>query len=106
MPMCRSDTKTPSGVGAHAVSRAFLLPAGRVLSHTAPGDLVRRATVASDGVVVHALELPAPSGARTIVHFHNSRETAEAGADVARASRVKLGVLLVEYRGYGASRGE
>ncbi len=62
--------------------------------------------VASDGVAVHAIELPAPAGARTVVHFHNNRETVEAAADFARAIRRRgLGVLLVEYRGYGASRG-
>ena len=67
---------------------------------------MRHRLVASDGVVVHAIELPAPRGARTVVHFHNNRETVEAAAGYARSIRAQgLGVLLVEYRGYGASRG-
>jgi pimeloyl-ACP methyl ester carboxylesterase len=61
---------------------------------------------ARDGVTVHALDLPAPPGARTIVHFHNNRDTAADAADLARGLRERgFGVLLVEYRGYGLSRG-
>ncbi len=79
----------------------------QVATASTPADFVRHHLVASDGVVVHAIELPAPPGARTVVHFHNNRETVEAAAGFARAVRARgLGVLLVEYRGYGASRGD
>jgi uncharacterized protein len=92
--------------GAQSLSRAYLFPVTEVPSATTPGDFVRHSLVASDGVAVHAIELPAPAGARTVVHFHNNRETVERAADFARALRSRgLGVLLVEYRGYGASRG-
>jgi fermentation-respiration switch protein FrsA (DUF1100 family) len=60
--------------------------------------------IARDGVSVHAIELPARTGARTVVYFHNNRSTAESSADVARALGARgLGALLVEYRGYGSS---
>jgi fermentation-respiration switch protein FrsA (DUF1100 family) len=63
-------------------------------------------TDARDGVVVHALDLPAAPGARTLVHFHNNRDTAADAADLATRLHARgLGVLLVEYRGYGLSRG-
>jgi fermentation-respiration switch protein FrsA (DUF1100 family) len=62
-------------------------------------------SVAREGTTVRAFEHIAPPGARTIVHFHNNRETAASRADVARALHARgLGVVLVEYRGYGDSR--
>ena len=94
-------------MGTRALTRAFLFPVSEVAPAPPPPDFVCHRLVASDGVVVHAIELPAVAGARTVVHFHNNRETVEATADFARALRRRgLGVLLVEYRGYGASRGE
>lgn len=93
--------------GARALSRAYLFPVSEIATSATPADFVIHRLVASDGVPVHAIELPAPPGARTVVHFHNNRETVEAAADFARAIRRRgLGVLLVEYRGYGASRGQ
>lgn len=90
---------------ARSASRAFLFPASEVPVLAAPDGFVRHTLRAADGVIVHALELPAPPGARTVVHFHNNRETAEAPAELARSLRaLGLGVLLVEYRGYGSSR--
>jgi pimeloyl-ACP methyl ester carboxylesterase len=106
--------------GVRQVSRAYLFPAARRsgafpwLSPPAPMPDARLATdafvthrlTAHDGVAVHAIELPAPAGARTIVHFHNNRETVEAAATFARALHARgFGVVLVEYRGYGASAG-
>jgi uncharacterized protein len=94
-------------IGTQALSRAYLFPVSQVATTSTPADFVRHRLVASDGVTVHAIELPAPAGARTLVHFHNNRETVEAAAGFARAIRARgLGVLLVEYRGYGASRGD
>jgi fermentation-respiration switch protein FrsA (DUF1100 family) len=94
-------------VGARSASRRFLFPVHDVRLGRVPDDVTLHTLVARDGVSVRALELPAPPGARTVVHFHNNRETAESAVDVARALRAHgLGVVLVEYRGYGASRGE
>lgn len=92
--------------GLRALSRAYLFPVSQIAASAPARDFVSHRLIASDGVVVHAIELPAPAGARTVVHFHNNRETVEATAGFARALRARgLGVLLVEYRGYGASRG-
>ncbi|HTB76262.1 MAG TPA: alpha/beta hydrolase [Polyangiaceae bacterium] len=93
--------------GAKALSRAYLFPVSEIAKVAPPADFVQHRLVASDGVAVHAIELPAPAGGRTLVHFHNNRQTVEAVADFARAMRSRgLGVLLVEYRGYGESGGE
>jgi uncharacterized protein len=93
-------------VSIRAVSRAYLFPVSEIARSATPADFVSHRLVASDGVVVHAIELPAPPGARTLVHFHNNRETVESAASFARALHERgLGVLLVEYRGYGASAG-
>jgi fermentation-respiration switch protein FrsA (DUF1100 family) len=82
-----------------------VFPVSEVATVQAPGDFERHTFVARDGVAVHALGLAGPPGSRTIVHFHNNRETAAAQVEVARALRARgFGVLLVEYRGYGASR--
>jgi pimeloyl-ACP methyl ester carboxylesterase len=68
-----------------------------------PGFIEHR-FVAHDGVVVRALELRGASGGRTVVHFHNNRELAENSASIAHELAARgLGVLLVEYRGYGAT---
>lgn len=93
-------------VVARGVSRRFLFPTRYVISSAKPADFATHTLTARDGVLVHAIELPAAAGARTVVHFHNNRETAEARIDLARAIHARgMGVLLVEYRGYGASGG-
>ena len=72
------------------------LPEGAVLL-TAP---------AADGVTVNALEFAAPKAARTIVHFHGNAENAEANAFLGREMKKRgFSMVLVEYRGYGRSRG-
>jgi fermentation-respiration switch protein FrsA (DUF1100 family) len=87
------------------VSRHYLFPTEEVPAVRAPDDVVVRDCRASDGVRVHALELPAPPGGRTIVYFHNNRETVEERVGFARHLRARgFGVLLVEYRGYGFAR--
>jgi pimeloyl-ACP methyl ester carboxylesterase len=61
---------------------------------------------AADGVAVHALEFAAPKAARTIVHFHGNAETVEANAFLAREMKKRgFAMVLVEYRGYGRSKG-
>ncbi|MBX3187737.1 MAG: alpha/beta fold hydrolase [Labilithrix sp.] len=61
---------------------------------------------AADGVPVHALELAAPKATRTVVHFHGNAEIADDNMTLARELvRRGFDVVLVEYRGYGRSRG-
>lgn len=70
----------------------------------APAGLVEQRVVARDGVMVRVLELGVEGAARVVVHFHNNRETAQDSAGIAHELAARgLGVLLVEYRGYGAS---
>jgi hypothetical protein len=91
--------------GARVAARSFLFPTQDLRVLALPPELVETATRASDGTRVRMLELPAPAGAPTVVHFHANRETVEGVADFARRLHAAgLGVLLAEYRGYGASR--
>jgi fermentation-respiration switch protein FrsA (DUF1100 family) len=94
-----------SGFVLRSVARSYVFHASQVPTAQAPDGFERHTLVARDGVTVHALGLPAPPGARTIVHFHNNRDTVVAGVELARALHARgFGVLLLEYRGYGASR--
>ena len=90
--------------GSRAVARRLLFPTQDVRSIAAPSGFVEHRLVARDGVAVRALELRAPSDAPVVVHFHNNREVAERTAGVAHEIATRgLGVVLVEYRGYGAT---
>ncbi len=95
-------------LGARVVAPRFVFAGVRAEGRAGPvpeGFGLLRAE-ARDGVAVHALDLPGPPGARTIVHFHNNRDTAADAVGLAHELRERgLGVLLVEYRGYGLSRG-
>lgn len=63
-------------------------------------------TTASDGVPVHALHFAGTKAKRTIVHFHGNAELVDDNANLARELAHKgFDVVLVEYRGYGRSRG-
>jgi pimeloyl-ACP methyl ester carboxylesterase len=100
----------PAFVGFLVLTRAavvrFLFPGTREVARSIPPSFRVLTTTARDGVVVHALELLGPPGARTIVHFHNSRDTAADAAELGESLHaLGFGVLLVEYRGYGLSRG-
>jgi alpha-beta hydrolase superfamily lysophospholipase len=93
-------------VGARALSARFVFAGQRERPRALPNDFSLLTASTRDGVLVRALHLPAPPGARTLVHFHNNRDTASDGAELARALHaLGLGVVLVEYRGYGISRG-
>jgi fermentation-respiration switch protein FrsA (DUF1100 family) len=93
-------------VGVRSVARAFVFPAPNGGASVPPGDFTVHSWLARDGVSVHALGLGAAPGARTIVYFHNNRETAASRVGIARVLHAQgFGVLLVEYRGYGVSRG-
>lgn len=60
----------------------------------------------ADGSRTVALHYPADPGARTVVVFHGNGETIFDNVDHATAlTRRGLGVLLVEYRGYGVTYG-
>jgi len=94
-------------VAARFVSRRFVFPTHEVARSESPSGFVEHVLAAEDGVLVHALELPSPPGGRTVVYFHNNRETAESRASLARELHARgVGVLLVEYRGYGRSAGD
>jgi pimeloyl-ACP methyl ester carboxylesterase len=88
-----------------AVSAEYLFPIDEVRACSPPADFAELSARASDGVAVHALRLGVDR-APTVVMFHNNRQTAPDGAPLARALHaLGLGVLLVEYRGYGESHG-
>ena len=88
------------------MARRFLFRTDRAAPLPAPAGAVSRVLTAADGVPVHALELAGPPGAPVVVHFHDNSETAAHPVWIGRALRERgLGVLLVEYRGYGVSRG-
>jgi fermentation-respiration switch protein FrsA (DUF1100 family) len=93
-------------LGTRSVARVYLFPAlGRTEAATTDDVIVDR-TSARDGTPVRALELDAPGATRTIVHFHNNRQTADNLLDVGRALRAEgFNVVLVEYRGYAGSPG-
>jgi len=59
------------------------------------------------GSYVDVLELPAPEGAPTVVHFHGNGEQLLNQLDLGVVFRQHgLGFLAVEYPGYGASPGQ
>lgn len=89
-----------------SVARHYVFPTYRVPAEAPPSGAVTLSLVAKDGVAVHALELEGPPGAPVVVHFHNNSETASAPLAIGRELRARgLGVVVVEYRGYGLSRG-
>jgi uncharacterized protein len=94
-------------LGAGVLFRKMLYPAPLLFPSRVPPDATLVETRAADGVTVRALSFDGPRGAPVVVHFHGNGETMGHDVWVARElSRRGLGVLLVEYRGYGLSRGE
>lgn len=60
--------------------------------------------IAHASAQVHALHVPAPDGEPTVVYFHGNGEQVADVVPLARALRAhNLGVLAVEYPGYGLS---
>jgi fermentation-respiration switch protein FrsA (DUF1100 family) len=89
--------------GARLTYRHFVYPAPALRAAAASSceALVLRA---SDGQSVKALWFAPPPGARVVAYFHGNGETVEDELPLARDLQSRgLGVLLVEYRGYGAS---
>lgn len=86
--------------------RAVLFPAPRSGGVIAPRGATLREIRSKDGVVMPAVHFPAPAGAPTIVHFHGNGETLQSELSLGvELHRRELGVLLVEYRGYGSAPG-
>ncbi|MEO7329135.1 MAG: alpha/beta hydrolase [Minicystis sp.] len=82
--------------------RRLLYPAPHDQGPLVPADATLLDLRASDGNPVQALHFPAPPGARTVVHFHGNGQSLRSELDLASELRRRgLGVLLVEYRGYG-----
>jgi fermentation-respiration switch protein FrsA (DUF1100 family) len=60
---------------------------------------------AKDGKTVHVLHFRTPGAKRTLVHFHGNADTIRSMGGVASDLQgYGFDVMLVEYRGYGASR--
>ena len=92
------------GVGARIASRRFVFRGWGSRSTALPSDVRPLVVAAPDGARVFAAELVA-EGRPYVVHFHNNRETIADVLPFARALHDRgVGVVLVEYRGYGASR--
>lgn len=86
--------------------RALLYPAPRDGGPAREPGAELLSLRAADGVEVQALLWPAPPGAPTVVHFHGNGETLRTVAEIGPALRRRgVGVLLVEYRGYGNAAG-
>lgn len=84
--------------------RMALFPAPHGPAPSPPPGATLRELRADDAVPVLAFHFPAPPGARTIVHFHGNGETVQNGFPLGQSLAARgLGVLLVEYRGYGPS---
>jgi fermentation-respiration switch protein FrsA (DUF1100 family) len=87
--------------------RSVLYPAPRNSLPDLPSGASLLHLRASDGARVPAVHFPAPPGARTVVHFHGNGQTLRTEVPFALALVTRgLGVLLVEYRGYGAAPGD
>ena len=94
-------------VGARLLHRRVLYqPPGDDVPTEVPEGATLLTATAADGVEVNALDFVAPKASRTIVHFHGNAETVEANAFLAREMKKRgFAMVLVEYRGYGRSRG-
>lgn len=88
------------------LSRRFVFPVHALVPHGVRYDAITREFRARDGAIVHALEVDTFVRGRTVVYFHNNRETVETRLGLAHSLASRgFDVLLVEYRGYGVSAG-
>jgi uncharacterized protein len=90
----------------HFGFRTILYPAPQVDDAPSPPGARLRELVAADGARVHAMEFVNPSAVQTVVYFHGNGEVI--GDNIWMAQRLVargFAVTLVEYRGYGRSRG-
>jgi uncharacterized protein len=89
---------------AHLFYRRLLYPGAGRPDGSPPDDATVLECTAQDGVPVHALEFGGDGG-RTVVYFHGNGEVV--GDDVWIARELVhhgFNAVLVEYRGYGASK--
>jgi len=92
-----------AALGARTASRRFVFRGWGSPWRVLPSDVRSIEAVSSDGAPVRAAELVA-EGRPYLVHFHGNRETIADALPFARAMHAQnVGVVLVEYRGYGAS---
>jgi pimeloyl-ACP methyl ester carboxylesterase len=89
--------------GACAIQRSMMFPAPPPRDvDTAGGELLR--IPGANGTTVFALHFAAQGGAPTIVYFHgNGEQLADVAPLAAALHESGLGVLAVEYPGYGMS---
>jgi pimeloyl-ACP methyl ester carboxylesterase len=93
---------------ARASYRLFIYPApaSRIEEASRPDDGEPLVLAAADGQTVHARWFPHPTARRLVVYFHGNGNVLEdqipLGRDLVQRG---LAVMLVEYRGYGASAG-
>jgi pimeloyl-ACP methyl ester carboxylesterase len=91
---------------AHLFYRRLLYPAAGRADVSPPEDASILRAVAADGTPVHALEFARPGSLRTVVYFHGNGEVVGDDVWIARELVGRgFNVVLVEYRGYGASTG-
>ena len=86
--------------------RGMLYPAPQVDDAIPPPGAEILQLRAADGVRVHAMQLLNRAAKRTVVYFHGNGEVM--GDNIGMAERLVahgFAVTLVEYRGYGRSRG-
>jgi pimeloyl-ACP methyl ester carboxylesterase len=93
-------------LGVFVAQRRLIYPVrGSGATPAVPGATLER-LAAPGGGTVHTLYAPARGGAPTLVHFHgNGEELADQGELLTLFGAHGLGVLAVEYPGYGLSRG-
>jgi hypothetical protein len=93
-------------LAGHLGYRRLLYPAPQVDDAPLPPGAHMLSLRAADGVAVHTMELGNPAQQRTVVYFHGNGEVI--GNDFWIAEDVAahgFAVSLVEYRGYGRSKG-
>ncbi len=87
---------------AAAAQRPLVYPAPRQVEQPHLDGATLERIPGQEGRTVYALYAPAPDGAPTIVHFHGNGEQLADVAPLAGAlHRRGLGVMAVEYPGYG-----
>lgn len=93
-------------LAACGLARKAVFPAPKSYSSVAPPDGELLAVKTPDDHVAHAFYWPPPPGGRVVAHFHGNAAVISPADDRVGALRAKgLGVVLVEYRGYGLSGG-
>jgi pimeloyl-ACP methyl ester carboxylesterase len=85
--------------------RSLIYPATTIGTEPRVAGARLEAIACADLGTVHASYFPAPAGAATVVHFHGNGEELVHQAELVRALSLReLGVLAVEYPGYGMDR--